>query len=481
MATVAATAALMAASGFTYEPHYECAACVRVSEGAKCEEMNACAAVPNGVKDCVGAGHCSAEQMYHLRNKRPLKASTRSVRVTKGFGTKDYPMLRLSVITDKDTKLDGFDYSAQFKYKWTGNAIHTKLVPHPNPGGSATFDLGGTNVTVKLPASGKGSAGLIVGDPCRKGSAVGCTNEAKFQTTTRFPEMVNAIMGHDDADWWGILGDNFYDQSGSLTAEVFDELSAATLQKPMHTVPGNHDYWVLGSPIIGTGADQYANGHMQWYAQDAKCSESVMPGAKGVSPFDFSIPPEHRHLPSINNSFWYNQMGNIGMVGYSGAYGLSQTKSLMQEACTWLGKNHRSQGGDVDVAVIVGHWDVGGLGASKDMAGPGFYDHMKVLSGCDVYEKNSTLKFFMGHTHCNVPHPHGHVGAGFMVAGQGMSGCGNFGFPIIDTTENRFRVYHFEVYSKDGKDTYAEKLACIKEKGWRGCTAMADVWIDQAL
>jgi hypothetical protein len=50
------------------------------------------------------------------------------------------------------------------------------------------------------------------------------------------------------------------------------------------------------------------------------------------------------------------------------------------------------------------------------------------------------LKFFMGHTHCNVPHPHGNTNTGFMVAGQGMEGCANYGIPILDTTGGRVRV-----------------------------------------
>ena len=47
-----------------------------------------------------------------------------------------------------------------------------------------------------------------------------------------------------------------------------------------------------------------------------------------------------------------------------------------------------------------------------------------------------------------VPHPHGNIDTGFMVAGQGMEGCGNYGIPIIDTTEGRVRVWHFEIQPK---------------------------------
>jgi hypothetical protein len=47
---------------------------------------------------------------------------------------------------------------------------------------------------------------------------------------------------------------------------------------------------------------------------------------------------------------------------------------------------------------------------------------MKEMKGCKALDSKGMLKFFMGHTHCNVPHPHGHLNTGFMVAGQGMGG-----------------------------------------------------------
>ena len=149
---------------------------------------------------------------------------------------------------------------------------------------------------------------------------------------------------------------------------------------------------------------------------------------------------------------------------------------LMAEACAWLGEQSQ-----LEVAMIVGHWDDSGLGCDKDMAGPAFYDAMKVLSGCDALDQKGMLKFFMGHTHCNVPHPHGKVDTGFMVAGQGMEGCGNYGFPIVDTTEGRVRVWHFEVVSKDGVDSYDEKIACVQQKGWRQCLDLADTWLDEPI
>lgn len=245
---------------------------------------------------------------------------------------------------------------------------------------------------------------------------------------------------------------------------------------------------MLGAPEVSTVEDQYSNGFMQFYGQDTKAAEAVSPATSGTAavPFNFSIDPHAGHTlfggnkPDISNSFFYNQIGNLGVVGFSGAYSLDETRPLMLEACAWLGE--RAAVGGLEVGMIVGHWDIKGVGASAEMAVPAFYDEMKVLPGCTTLDSKSMLKFFMGHTHCNVPHPHGHVNTGFMVAGQGMEGCGNYGIPVVDTTENRVRVYHFEIASVNGTDRYDSTVGCLTSAtSWRDCVHLADTWLDQAI
>merc|ERR1712226_376451 len=108
---------------------------------------------------------------------------------------------------------------------------------------------------------------------------------------------------------------------------------------------------------------------------------------------------------------------------------------------------------------------------------PHFYDQMIKYPGCKEMHAAGNLKFVMGHTHCNVPHPHNHTGEGFMVAGQGMEGCGNFGVPVFDTTSGRTRVFYFETET-DAK--YNSVLECVSSKGWRRCLDHATIWLDQA-
>ena len=38
-----------------------------------------------------------------------------------------------------------------------------------------------------------------------------------------------------------------------------------------------------------------------------------------------------------------------------------------------------------------------------------------------------------------------------------MNGCGNYGVPVLDTTDGRVRVWYFDIFSTDtGIDRYAE-------------------------
>jgi hypothetical protein len=86
----------------------------------------------------------------------------------------------------------------------------------------------------------------------------------------------------------------------------------------------------------------------------------------------------------------------------------------------------------------------------------------------------------MGHVHCNkviVPD------IGFMVAGFGQSGCGNFGFTVFDTYNDRFKVYYFG-FAEDGilnQTNYDSTVDCITKYGISKCYSYASVWVDVPL
>eukprot|EP00929_Paragymnodinium_shiwhaense_P034022 TRINITY_DN1855_c0_g1_i2.p1 TRINITY_DN1855_c0_g1~~TRINITY_DN1855_c0_g1_i2.p1 ORF type:complete len:476 (-),score=46.35 TRINITY_DN1855_c0_g1_i2:654-2081(-) len=451
--------------------------------GNDCERYDVCRCMHPELLEaaggCVKLGYC--QEVKEAEDVNFSAADEFDLRVTKGHGSRDYPYVRISVITQSADDPSGsgfFDFSGQFKYAWTGNYIHT-AVKKVTPGGPTVLHIGDTAVTVTLPQRGDGVAGVLIADPCVRFasilSLVGCEFAHKFKTSERIPTLLNAFVGSSDTDFWGILGDNFYDRDGGATRQVFSQLSQAVKETLFVTVAGNHDYWVLGDPVTSFALDQCANGHMQFYAQDSDAASLVSPG-QNIAPFNYSATPPSWNPFTCNpatadNSRYFHQVGNVGFIAQSAVFTKEEYLPFMKRACSWLGSTS-----DLEVGIIVGHWDTKGDGSQKDMDMPSFFDVMKTLPGCDVFNAAGNLKFFMGHTHCNKPHPHGHVDTGFMVAGQGMEGCSNFGIPVVDTTAGRTRVIYFDTSTHEKYDTV---LTCVQAKGWRACESLATVWLDQ--
>jgi hypothetical protein len=277
-----------------------------------------------------------------------------------------------------------------------------------------------------------------------------------------------------------------YDRTGILSEKIYEKIALRTLAKPALAVPGNHDYWILSAPALGTVLDQYGNGHMQWHAMDTLAARHLAAGSH-EPPFDFSVDPSKGHtvlggnLPAPDNSFFYHQLGNVGLIGLSGAYSVGEIRPRLEEACAWLPRQF-----GLRLAVLLGHWDHGDAGATDLTDMPGLYDLAKSMDGCRELDAAGALKFVMGHSHCNEPHPHGNVGEGFMVGGFGMGGCGNYGVPVLDTTEDRARFWYFSVATASSArfnetDHYDEVHDCVSASGWRNCTHLAELWLDEPL
>ena len=454
---------------------------------------------------CVTSGLCAKAREDEDKDE----LSPVQLRVAVGLGTKPYGTLRVSVITQWPHRSPptAFDYSAPFEHRWKHFSLHSSL-KRVQPGQKTLMPLGWPHfATLRMPLQGAGVAALLIADPCvRFGSITSlavCTYAEKFNTTVRTPALINAFLKHSDTDFWGVLGDNWYDRTGETTARMYQKLELTTLQKPFLTVAGNHDYWILGSPEAShRSLDQLSNGMLQYYAQDSIAAKSLKPGSP-LPPFNLTVDPSAAgELPAIDNSILYHQIGNVGVIGYSGAYSIEQIVPRLEEACAWL----PTQEG-IDLVLVVGHWDKANLGANNETDTPGVYEHVRALDGCKAYDERRALKFIMGHTHCNIPHPHAHIGTGFMVAGQGMEGCGDYGFPVLDTTEGRVRLYYFEIANTPSldkrsfaraheagqmlsrpaaltdpiKDHFDEVFSCVSQSGWRACTHLAQLWLDQPL
>lgn len=157
---------------------------------------------------------------------------------------------------------------------------------------------------------------------------------------------------------------------------------------------------------------------MQFYGQDVLGSFT-----DEIIPFDFSVDPSkasitNKALPPASNFFFYNKLGkfylfnlisldcrvsmdshvcvttgNIGFMGYSGAHTYTEHSPLFAEACTWAAS------ADIDVFLILTHWNSEGLGCESDMTAANVYKELIALPECSSVA--SKMKYFMGHAHCN--------------------------------------------------------------------------------
>ena len=419
---------------------------------------------------CRALNKCPANSLPV--NPPTLSANGVDIRVSKAMGSRGYNKVRVSAIANSTITSSYFNYNSQFKYRWTDKYLSSGIVT-VTPGQKTTLNIAGNNVDIFIPKDGEGVRGVIVADPCFQSEWIVCIYQTKFNTFQRSTEFLNAVFAHDDAHYWQILGDNFYDQQGSASSSWFNALSAATKSKVFATVPGNHDFWVNASPTLWVPKDQQGNGFMQFYGQD------VLASTAGTTPYDFSNNPDGtnkgaENLPPASNFFFYNKVGNVAFIGYSGAHSFSSMESSFTEACTW------AQSVKPDALFLLGHWNSNGDGCDSDATVPAVYKTIVSLPACAPLA--SKVRYFMGHKHCNiVTEPN----VGFMVGAQGMSdatSCGGaYGVPIVDTTGGRFRVYYFPIAQANSFDNYDTILSCIKAKGVSGCYDLAQEWANVAL
>lgn len=466
---------------------YKCSYCVSVADRAmETGESfaNSCKAVFPDVCDlfnidfhvksgsnsrqvCESYDLCSSLSDESWRNYE--LGSSLDLRVSKAYGTRGYNNVRLSVISNRTIESEYFTYSKQFQYKWTQFYLNTGIVGVV-PGETTSFAIDGEVFEIYTPTQGSGVRGVIIADPCISNEFIVCVYLQKFQMFDHLTGLLNAINEHDDVHFWNVLGDNFYDQTGDLTSSWFNALSKKTKTKVLGSIPGNHDFWVNASPQLWTKKDQLGNGFMQFYGQDVAASE-VNPAI----PYDFSKDPNSadtnaQNFPEASNFFYYNQIGNIGFMGYSGAHEYADMVSYFEEACTWA-----SNIPSIESFLILGHWNNGGDGCDSDMTVPEVYSSIAALPACASVAPK--MKYFLGHKHCNIiVEPN----VGFMVGGMGMSDAtscgGSFGVPVVDTTNGQFRVFFFPVNQANEFDNYDAILSCITDNGVSGCYHLATEW-----
>jgi hypothetical protein len=403
-------------------------------------------------------------------------------RVSKALSSKGYNKVRVSVISNNSSLESSlFSYTNQFQYRWTDKYLSTGIATL-NPGEINHIQLPGQVIDVYLPAVDEGVRGVIIADPCFQSNWIVCAYQNKFNMLNHSIELLNAINSHEDVHYWQILGDNFYDQSGEYSSEWFNLLSQQSKQKIFHTVPGNHDFWVNASPKLYVPKDQLGNGFMQFYGQDTLASTETATAKENI-PYDFSQNPDALFdditkrggiLPSASNFFFYNRVGNVGFIGFAGAYSFETMSSYFTEACDAMLND--SEAGSLQAVLLLGHWNEDGDGCDETASVPAVYSELLAIPSCATLQ--SKLRYFMGHAHCNLIIE---KDVGFMVGAQGMNdkNCeAEYGIPVVDTTQGAFQVYYFLVNRGDEVDNYQSLLDCFQQKGVSNCYSLAEKWAD---
>lgn len=249
----------------------------------------------------------------------------------------------------------------------------------------------------------------------------------------------------------------------AVSRGIFSQGSPQKAASTIHGISvGNHDFWQNGSPGTPRAVDNLGFGLMQFYAQDTISSKF-----NEGSPFDFRrLPPRIAHG---SNFFWYTMMGNIAFISFSGAETWADSQANFEEACRWADTE------DPSLVVLLGHWDARNLGCEAGMAAPDVYRELLSMPGCQRFGKR--IKYFEGHNHCNeITNPN----TGFMFGSFGMSGCGQFGLPILDTRNGKALLYYFPLGNGGARyGPWDVVMGCIKSKGFSACTQYADVWMEQ--
>jgi len=352
------------------------------------------------------------------------------VRVTKALGTKGYDQVRVSVIQRNSAAPLSKEVEAvfrdqlgavvsPFRIRWTHSSYYTRIMST-----SDTHALPSSLRPSPIPAQGAGVTGFLFGDPCSQNAWEPCGHAQRFQTHNTSPALLNLFMDKQDLDFYALLGDNLYDQTGEITAPFWNALTAKSKSKVLMTVPGNHDFWVLGSPasrvLWRKRSDQFGYGMAQWHMMDTVSAKESLNHTEfnARDMFEYSVDPDASPWPvyAVNdpiahpsNFFWYNQLGDVVFVGYSGAHDWKTQQGYFLEACHFLQTVRHS----TNWVILMGHWDSEVLdltwtGGKMDTP-VGYW--MMSTNSCSVlkdYYTRGRLKFTSGHTHCNIPNPHRH-------------------------------------------------------------------------
>ena len=129
------------------------------------------------------------------------------------------------------------DSAAKATYHKTNENYLYSSVLDAQPGLNE-YDIAGQTLSVTLPEEDGPVSGIIWSDPCFSSRWIPCEFGRLWSTQNRSIEMINALAEDDSWHFFQILGDNFYDQDGRLTSEMFRGFSDKVKSKFLFTVSG---------------------------------------------------------------------------------------------------------------------------------------------------------------------------------------------------------------------------------------------------
>lgn len=271
------------------------------------------------------------------------------------------------------------------------------------------------------PRYGARTRGVMFGDICISSKYVPCTFGQAYHVAERIAWLLNSLAEQNGAiDFWALLGDNFYDQDGSLSRKFFRRLSVEATAVPLYSVPGNHDFWTYGL-VCSSKKNQFGVGYMQFYGIDTQASAT----AKNQNfPFDLNgFDPNAGDLPRDSNFFHTSLTGDLGFIAFSGAHDMRP--ELFKKSCEYLRRENAA------FVFLLGHWSSENMGCKPGMDSANVLLAMqqgKLGGDCLALAKLNVLYFVDGHSHENrIVGQHG-----FRVGGQGMFDTGHFGFPMFE-------------------------------------------------
>ena len=183
----------------------------------------------------------------------------RSHRISRISGGNTYEQLRVSEVWKGPPEEPG---SFQFRQRWTDHSFKTKII---------------SKLPDDFPKPGETVRGAMFGDVCISSKFVTCAFGIHYSVRDKISWFLTQLATEGRLNFWALIGDNFYDEDGTISDEFFSHLPPSVTRVPLYSLPGNHDFWTLGG-IANSPQDQLGYGFTQYYMMDTEATKDKKDG-----------------------------------------------------------------------------------------------------------------------------------------------------------------------------------------------------------